>query len=249
MDRHGRRRWERSRSLVSPALSITAIVIALSGVAYAADLLPINSVGQKQLRNKAVGSAELRGKAVGSRHLKAGAVGSEQLKPGSVGPEALGIPIGASGAQDQRRIGVVMTGACGPWEGPGEPPKCLPPIPKLVLSDQVELPEAGFIRISGTVAIDPDGVYGHTDGTATVELDVKLGGPDMSPNGETLSPQTKTSIKFGEQKVVPFEAFAEVPAGVHHVKLVLGGHGFDYLNVYATSAVMTTTVESVLPAS
>lgn len=235
MHRQGSRRWEKSRSLISPALSITAVVIALSGVAYAADLLPVNSVGHKQIRNKAVGSAELRGKSVGTRHLKEDAVGAAQIDAKAVAPDSLAFPLGGSGVQTSARTAVVNTGHCGPWEGEGEPPPCPPPYPESLLSDEISLDHFGLVRIGGTVQLESEGVYGHTDGTASVMLDLKV-------DGENVSPQLTQTFRFGESDVLPFEALIQLPKGDHRVELVLDGFGYDYLDVFANSAVMTSIV-------
>ena len=53
---------------------LVAILIAVSGTAYAAASLPKNSVGTKQLRNGAVTGAKLAGGAVTAAKVKAGSL-------------------------------------------------------------------------------------------------------------------------------------------------------------------------------
>jgi hypothetical protein len=70
----------------SPALvvSMLALVIALSGVAYAGTQLPINSVGTKQIQNGAVTSPKLHNGAVATAKLHNGAVTTAKIKNGTV---------------------------------------------------------------------------------------------------------------------------------------------------------------------
>jgi hypothetical protein len=72
-----------------------ALLVAMSGTAYAAHALPKNSVSSKQIKdNKVMGrdlkdggvtSADLAVGSVGGAQLQAGSVGNAQLQPGSVG--------------------------------------------------------------------------------------------------------------------------------------------------------------------
>jgi hypothetical protein len=66
-----------------------ALFVALGGVSYAAVTLPMNSIGEKQLKKDSVGSAEIKSGAVGAAELKKGAVGSGQMRDGSVDAEKL----------------------------------------------------------------------------------------------------------------------------------------------------------------
>ena len=68
---------------LSLAVSLLALVVALSGTAYAA--LAAGSVGTKQLAKASVTKGKIRNGAVTAPKIKDGAVGSEQLAAGSVG--------------------------------------------------------------------------------------------------------------------------------------------------------------------
>jgi hypothetical protein len=85
-----------------------ALVVAMSGTAYAAHALPKNSVGSKQIKdNKVAGkdlqdggihAADLAAGSVGGTHLQPGSVGNANLAPGSVGTANLA-PGSVTGAQ------------------------------------------------------------------------------------------------------------------------------------------------------
>jgi hypothetical protein len=95
-----------------------ALAIALSGVGYAAVVLPPNSVGTAQLRNNAVNSAKVKNGSLRSADFGAGQIprGPEGAvgpagQPGPAGPMGLqGLP-GSAGAE----------GAEGPAGQPGPP--------------------------------------------------------------------------------------------------------------------------------
>jgi len=102
----------------SPALIVAslALAIALGGTGYAAVVLPANSVGTKQLKNKAVNAAKVK---PGS--LRASSFASGQLPKGAKGDRgADGLPgaAGPSGAQGAKgdpatKLFAVVDGATG----------------------------------------------------------------------------------------------------------------------------------------
>jgi hypothetical protein len=61
-----------------------ALVVAMSGTAYAAHALPKNSVGSKQIRDNKVASKDLKDGDIGQADLASGSVGTTNLAPGSV---------------------------------------------------------------------------------------------------------------------------------------------------------------------
>jgi hypothetical protein len=67
-----------------------ALLVAMSGTAYAAHALPKNSVGARQLKTGAVAGQDVKDGGVGAADLAAGSVGSTALSAGSVGSAALG---------------------------------------------------------------------------------------------------------------------------------------------------------------
>ena len=67
------------------ALGLIAIFIAMSGTAYAATSLPHNSVGTKQLRNRAVTGAKLARGAVTASKVKPGSLTGRQINAATLG--------------------------------------------------------------------------------------------------------------------------------------------------------------------
>ena len=105
---------QRFRSHLSAAnvLSMTALVIALGGTAYAATL-PKNSVGSKQIKAKAVKNSDLGDSSVTSKKIRNRTLQAERLRggPDRAGAEGhagvAGVPWGdradgASGAAGNR---------------------------------------------------------------------------------------------------------------------------------------------------
>jgi hypothetical protein len=66
-----------------------ALLVAMSGTAYAAHALPKNSVGSKQIKDNKVTSKDVRDGGIGAADLAAGSVGSTTLQAGSVGSVTL----------------------------------------------------------------------------------------------------------------------------------------------------------------
>ena len=87
------------------ALGIVAILIAVSGTAYAAASLPKNSVGTKQLKNGAVTRAKLAGGAVTAAKVKAGSLTGAQIKASTLGlvPKATHATSAANASELQGR--------------------------------------------------------------------------------------------------------------------------------------------------
>jgi len=72
--------------LPSPAtcIALVALFVALGGTTWAVTVLPRNSVGTSQLRDRAVTEHELGNAAVITRKLANGAVTAPKIKPGAV---------------------------------------------------------------------------------------------------------------------------------------------------------------------
>jgi len=66
-----------------------ALIVALSGTAYAAVELPRDSVGAKQIRDRAVRSSEIKDGQVKAVDLANGSVGTVTLQPSSVSGAAV----------------------------------------------------------------------------------------------------------------------------------------------------------------
>jgi hypothetical protein len=81
--------WSGSRRpSAALVISVIALIVSLGGTAYAGGLLPDNSVGNKELRNKSVGTAKLRNGAVTNRKLRNGAITIRKLSKHLVVPRA-----------------------------------------------------------------------------------------------------------------------------------------------------------------
>jgi hypothetical protein len=123
-----RRRWLRPPS-ASLLISCLALVMSMSGMAYAATALPRNSVGSAQIRDGAVGSSDVHDYSLLKRDFKpgqlpagptgatgpAGPAGPEgpQGPQGATGPAGATGPVGPAGPRG-------LTGATGP-QGPAGP--------------------------------------------------------------------------------------------------------------------------------
>jgi hypothetical protein len=73
----------------SNVVSLLALFVALGGSAYAAGVLPMNSVGRAQLQANSVTSSKLAPSSVGRSELKSASVTADDLAPGSVELSAL----------------------------------------------------------------------------------------------------------------------------------------------------------------
>jgi hypothetical protein len=80
----------RSRLTYANIVATLALVVALSGGAYAAAALPRNSVGAKQLRNNAVTRVKIKNRAVSGAKIAANAVTGYHVVESTLGavPEA-----------------------------------------------------------------------------------------------------------------------------------------------------------------
>lgn len=72
------------RPSVALIVSFVALFASLGGGAYAAFKLPNNSVGTKQLKNKAVTNAKLAPNSVGTANIKNGAVTASKINTGGL---------------------------------------------------------------------------------------------------------------------------------------------------------------------
>ena len=75
----------RRRPSAAMLVACLALFVALSGGAYAAILIPNNSVGTAQLRNNSVSFAKLADKAVGTRKINNNAITYQKIAPGQIG--------------------------------------------------------------------------------------------------------------------------------------------------------------------
>src|SRR5689334_15108709 len=78
-------RRARERLTYANVVATLALFVALGGGAYAAGVIPRNSVGPRQLRRNSVTSAKIKNGAVTTNKLKDGAVTGSKLAPGAVG--------------------------------------------------------------------------------------------------------------------------------------------------------------------
>lgn len=89
--------------------STAALVVALSGGAYAAGVLPKHSVGSPQLKPGAVGTKHLKAGAVDSGRIRDHSVTAADLAPGTVPAPATPVPaVPEVGAAQAGRAGASM---------------------------------------------------------------------------------------------------------------------------------------------
>lgn len=103
----------RSRLTFSNATSLIALFVALGGSAYAAGVLPANSVGRTQLQADSVTSSKLAPNSVGRSELRTNSVTANELAGASVGASALDPALRAQLIQQ------AQAGAPGPRGEPG----------------------------------------------------------------------------------------------------------------------------------
>jgi hypothetical protein len=82
------RRWRPRTPSAGLLVGIVALVVALSGTAYAGATLGAGSVGTKQLQKGAVTSKKIASNAVTSGKIQPGSIGSKKLKSTLVVPNA-----------------------------------------------------------------------------------------------------------------------------------------------------------------
>ncbi len=75
----------RDRLTFANVTSCVALFVALGGVAYAATLLPKNSVGAKQLKKNAVVTAKIKKEAVTAAKVKKGTLTGTQINASTLG--------------------------------------------------------------------------------------------------------------------------------------------------------------------
>jgi hypothetical protein len=149
---------------VANILSTCALIFALAGGAYAAGVLPRNSVGTKQLKDRAVTAPKLARGAVDSTKIKDGTVRWQDFAPGDAPIGPMG-PAGPPGAQ----------GAPGPASSPAV----------AIASSQVALPANATAPTAAAVAC-ADGLT-VVGGGGTVDLGTPDGTAvlDSAPDGRT----------------------------------------------------------------
>lgn len=74
-----------SHATYANVMSTIAVFMALGGVGFAAATLPANSVGTRQLKNKAVTSLKIKTKAVNGTHVKKDSLNGAHIKEAKLG--------------------------------------------------------------------------------------------------------------------------------------------------------------------
>jgi hypothetical protein len=146
---------------VANIASTLALVFALAGGAYASGLLPANSVGTKQLRNRAVTAAKLARGAVDSSKVEDGTIRAADFAPSQqpVGPVGPTGPPGAAGAT-----------------GPPSAPTATIARADFVLPANAAAPTAGAISCAEGLSIVGGGAA--IDGITTAQTQVLDSAPD-----------------------------------------------------------------------
>ena len=155
------------RHLASPAMIVAcaSLIVALGGVSYAAAVLPQNSVGNAQLRNKAVSGAKLNTNAVTGAKVKNGSLlavdfKAGQLPAGAQGPKGDNGDPGAQGPKGEQGIQGIQ-GQKGETGPPGVSGHEVQGSPSLtVLPGQIDNQEAwcsaGKKPVGGGFSASPD---------------------------------------------------------------------------------------------
>lgn len=78
-------------------VAILALVVALTGSAYAAVNLPRNSVGSVQIKKNAVTTSDIKNKTIGPKDIDGGLLGKLQVKEAGNAPTTITAPLASTG--------------------------------------------------------------------------------------------------------------------------------------------------------
>jgi hypothetical protein len=174
-------------------VAYVALFVALGGVSYAALKLPANSVGTKQIKNKAVTLGKIAPSARSALHGGVGARGAAGT-PGTPGPRGITGATGATGPATGPAGGALA----GSYPNPSLAADSVAPadfgtIPaaRLTLGDQVNIPIANNSQTPlqwSNVTFDIDGVYNNNSNVATLQAPIAGvyqidGGVEWTSNG------------------------------------------------------------------
>jgi hypothetical protein len=238
----------RSRLTFANVVSLIALFVALGGGAYAAGVLPPDSVGRTQLRSNAVTSSKIAPNSVGRSELKRDSVTSSELAHASVGPLALQ-PVLRAELAHAGPGGPVAQGPAGPQgatgpQGPagGEGPTG-PRGPGAVRVHYNEHSSTSPIRKTVT---EISGLHMEAecqDTSPGVQLNLAVDTPEAATGLETISVDNGTGEPgFGESNT------ANLQLNLAEGTTVLGGPSTaegEYVRIFANLIYVTpkTTVD------
>jgi len=249
--------------LPSPAMvvALIALIVAMSGSAYAVTQLPRNSVGAVQLKTSAVTSAKLANNAVTSAKIKNGTIQVVDLSPrartelrGATGAQGEPGARGATGAQGDQGA----TGPPGPSIG-GSTTATPGTVIPTGLTQLISLGTAPTARSSGPVTVD---ARSRLQISGSVNL--KKGNGDAGNVGTVFCVPEWAAVDSGvwnltagfgmgtvslaqapEGEVwgtISVEDFVEVAAGTYDVRLVCRRTGVGIVADYAAINVVAIPV-------
>jgi hypothetical protein len=230
-------RPRRTRLTFSNVVSALALFVALGGSAYAAGVLPANSVGRAQLQANAVSASKIAANSVGASELRSDSVTSADLAPASVGLRALDpglrgklteTPAGTVGPVGSQGVPGAQ-GAAGPRGPAGPQGPSGPGAVRIQYAHKASSPanEQTVVDLSGFRML---AVCEATEGGTQMNLGVDADDPGSV--FETISVDSGDGEpNFGESGTANLNI--ELPAGTTH----LGGPAAEtgkYARVFAT---------------
>jgi hypothetical protein len=238
-----------SRLTFSNVVSLIALFVALGGGAYAAGVLPPNSVGRSQLQSNAVTSEKIKSNSVGRSELKRDSVTSSELAPSSVGPLALKPELreelahaGHAGSQEARGPAGPQ-GATGPQGPAGAEGVAGPRGPGAV---RVHYSEHGSTSPTRKTVTEISGLHMEAeceDTSPGVQLNLAVDASEAATGLETISVDNGTGEPgYGESNTANLQL--NLPEGT----TVLGGPSAgagEYVRIFANLIYVTpkTTVD------
>lgn len=183
----------------TPALiiSLIALSVALGGTAYAAVSIPKNSIGTKQLKNKAVTQAKLANGSVRSTKIKNGAVTASKLSSSAASAFLGAADVRADGAASSEPIADFTSSTFTP-----------------IVSKTFTAPESGYALIIGTLSTEGDCADGPT---GRLFYTLALGGTVLAADDEHEADSSCGSDVPGASGAVT--DVVPVSAGTHTVSL------------------------------
>jgi hypothetical protein len=170
----------------SPSLVVSslALAVALGGTAYAAGVLPANSVGTAQLRNGAVVAAKVKPRSLVASNFRAG-----QLPAGPKGPVGLPGPAGPAGAAATKLWAVVSSsGAVVRSSGNVNVQKPAGPPGRYTVTFPQDVGNcASIVTVSGTGGTPETGTAAAANGSSSAQVAVQTTDPGGSAANKTFA--------------------------------------------------------------
>ncbi|MFM9044643.1 MAG: hypothetical protein ACKOL0_02370 [Solirubrobacterales bacterium] len=226
--------------LLHPAtiISAVALIVALSGSAYAISQLPKNSVGTKQIRNGAVTSPKVKDASLLARDFRAG-----QLPAGPRGEQGPRGETGATGA----------TGPAGPTfsfavQNPSGTPVPVATSGTEVVNRTISIPRAGrlIVNFTGRFRIASSPIPSVGDAAQAACSASTLPGPTQASSVQVSSQATYRASFQSSDAQISLTFGYDVPAAGEYTFLIqcvnsqlVGTPGLDFNN-YDMTGVLTS---------